>query len=77
MCLKTMDLTMPCLLDNMENTTEQAYGGWPDHICIVDINGKVAYGGDRGPKGFNPAEAGKALEALPADGGRIIGGGAP
>jgi len=70
-CLKTMTLTMPCLLDNMENTTENAYSGWPDRLCVVDINGKVAYYGAQGPAGFRPAEAEMALEEVLNNGGKL------
>lgn len=66
-CLDSMKLTMPCVLDDMENTTERAYGGWPDRICIVDLAGKVAYYGAPGPGGFRPQEAEAALETLLAN----------
>jgi type I thyroxine 5'-deiodinase len=67
-----MKLTMPCVLDNMENTTEKAYGGWPDRICIVDIAGKVAFYSAPGPAGFKPQEAETALEAVLANNGKMV-----
>ena len=70
-CLKSLTLTMPCLLDNMENTTEKAYGAWPDRLCVVDIAGKVAYYGQPGPKGFNPKEAETALVEVLNNGGKM------
>jgi len=70
-CLKSLNLTMPCLLDNMENTTEKAYGAWPDRLCVVDIAGKVAYYCPPGPKGFNPKEAEVALEEVLNNGGKM------
>jgi hypothetical protein len=54
----------------MENTTEKAYGAWPDRICIVDIAGKVAYYGQPGPRGFNPQEAETVLQGILANGGK-------
>ncbi len=51
----------------MENTTEKAYSGWPDRLCVVDVNGKIAYYGAKGPKGFNPLEAEAALQTLLKD----------
>ena len=73
-CLKSLNLTMPCLLDNMDNTTEKSYGAWPDRICVVDIGGNVAYYGQPGPKGFSPREAETALEEVLNNGGKLPGG---
>ena len=69
-CLDDMKLTMPCILDDMQNTTEKAYRAWPDRICIVDVDGKVGYYGRPGPGGFAPREAEEALKALLANGGK-------
>jgi len=63
---------MPCVLDDMENTTEKAYRAWPDRICIVDTGGKVAYYGAPGPAGFRPREAEEALKKLLATGGKFV-----
>jgi hypothetical protein len=76
-CLKDMKLTMPCVLDDMENTTERAYHAWPDRICIVDVDGKVAYYGAQGPGGFRPREAEEALKKILAAGGRFVPGETP
>lgn len=72
-CVSELKLTMPALIDDIEGTVEQAYRGWPDRMCIVDLDGKVAYYGKRGPFGFKPDEAQDALKVLLSKGGRVTG----
>ncbi len=54
-CVKSLKLTLPCILDNVENAADKAYGGWPDRLYVIGHDGKVAYKGDPGPRGFLPA----------------------
>jgi len=56
-CCASMKLDMPCVVDDIENTVDQAYAGWPERIFIVDGNERIAYAGKQGPWGFKPAEA--------------------
>ncbi len=63
-CIKSMKLTIPFLIDGMEDTANKAYSGWPDRIYILGTDGKIAFKGDRGPKGFKPDEAKAKLKAL-------------
>lgn len=70
-CVSELKLSLPVLLDSMEGVAEKAYRGLPDRICIVDLNGKVAYYSARGPWGFKPKEAEEALKKLLAQGGHI------
>jgi hypothetical protein len=46
----------------MQNTAQKAYAGWPDRLYVLDAEGKVAYRGEPGPRGFKPAEAEEALK---------------
>jgi len=73
-CVSELKLTMPALIDDMEGTVEQTYQGWPDRMCIVDLDGKVAYYGKRGPFGFKPDEARESLKVLLSKGGRLTSG---
>jgi acetyl esterase len=34
-----MKLSIPCLLDGMDDAVEKAYAGWPDRLYIVDAEG--------------------------------------
>ncbi len=51
-------------MDNMEDTTERAYQGWPDRIYIVGLDGKIVYAGAKGPQGFKPEEAKESLKSI-------------
>ena len=56
---QALKLSMPCLIDNMLNTTDKVWSGWPDRLFVVGHDGLVAYRGEPGPRGFDP----KAWEA--------------
>jgi len=70
-CLTSLDLSMPFLVDSMDDTVEKAYVGHPNRIYVVDIDGKVVMKGPRGPWGADITGAEKALKELLANGGRI------
>lgn len=53
-CSKALKLKMPCLVDDMNNTVDNAYAGWPERLFIVDTDGRIAYAGKVGPWGFKP-----------------------
>jgi hypothetical protein len=63
-CMKELKLTIPCLVDDLENTAQKGYAGWPDRFYVIDKEGKVAYRGAPGPSGFKPSEAEDALRKL-------------
>lgn len=48
-------LTIPCLVDNMDNAAALAYQGWPDRVYLLGKDGILAVAGHRGPWGFEPA----------------------
>lgn len=51
-------------MDSMDDKTEKAYQGWPDRLYVVGKDGKIAYAGDKGPRGFDPPQAREALHNL-------------
>ncbi|MFQ5502622.1 MAG: deiodinase-like protein [Phycisphaerae bacterium] len=53
--VKDKKLTIPCLIDNMDNAAEKAYQGWPDRVFLIRKDGKLAVAAKRGPWGFKPA----------------------
>ena len=46
---------MPCLVDDMNNTVDIAYAGWPERFFVIDKSGCIAYAGKQGPWGFKTA----------------------
>ncbi len=63
-CVRKLGLNMPCLLDGMDNAVQKRYRGFPARACIVTGDGTIAFASRPGPRGVNPAELRKALEAL-------------
>ena len=53
--IKDKSLTMPMLIDDMENTTDAAYQAKPDRVFLIRTDGRLGVAGSRGPMGFNPA----------------------
>lgn len=52
-----LKLSLPVLVDSMDDSAGKAYSAWPDRLYVIDANGKIALKGDPGPKGFRPAVA--------------------
>ncbi len=55
--VKDKKLTIPCLIDKMDNKVADAYKGWPDRIYLIRKDGRLGVAGNRGPWGFPPALA--------------------
>ncbi len=62
-CMLHLDLSIPALVDDMENTTDRAYAALPDRLYLIGKDGRIAYKGDRGPFGFRPDDFEAAIEA--------------
>lgn len=52
--VKEKKLTIPCLIDNMDDGVAAAYKARPDRVFIVGVDGKLVLAGHRGPFGFRP-----------------------
>ncbi|MBT3990938.1 MAG: hypothetical protein HON14_17745 [Rhodospirillaceae bacterium] len=63
-CQIKFDLQMPMLIDSMDNDVEEKYISLPMRLFVVDADGKIAYSGDRGPRGFDPDSWEAAIKAL-------------
>lgn len=57
-----LSLDMPVAVDDMDDAVADPYGAWPERIYVIDSEGRVAYQGKEGPKGFDLAEARAFLE---------------
>ena len=53
--LSDKKLTVPTVIDGMDNKVNQAYKAWPDRVFIVGTDGKLGVAATRGPFGFAPA----------------------
>ena len=63
-CVRKLGIQFPAVLDEFNNTTEQAYTGWPDRIYLLDSQRRVVYKSRPGPFGFKPDELKAALQGL-------------
>jgi len=63
-CCAALKMTMPLLVDTIDDRVGHAYSGMPDRLYVIDRNGRVAYQGGRGPFGFRPGEMEQALLLL-------------
>jgi len=53
--LDDKSLTIPTLVDDMEDSVNKDYRAWPDRIYVVRTDGRLAVAAKRGPFGFKPA----------------------
>lgn len=65
-CVDDLDLPMPAIIDGVDDKVGRAYGGWPDRLYVIGIDGKVEYAGARGPAGFDTAAWEKGIVAAKA-----------
>ena len=63
-CVVKLGIHIPSLIDNMNDSTERAYTGWPDRLYVIDRAGRVAYKSQAGPFGFHPKEMIPVLQSL-------------
>ena len=57
-------VSIPILVDTLDNHMDRAYTAWPDRIYVIDAGGQIAYKGGPGPAGFRPAEIAPVLDRL-------------
>ena len=53
--LDDKNLSIPTIVDDMDNSVNEAYSAFPDRIFVVDVDGEIAFAADRGPWGYAPA----------------------
>jgi hypothetical protein len=66
-CCATLNISMPLVVDDIDDRVGHSYSGMPDRLYVIDRNGRVAYRGGRGPFGFKPGEMEQALIMLLLD----------
>ena len=60
-CSATLEISMPLLVDQLNDRVGHAYSGMPARLYVIDSSGKVTYKSARGPFGFRPQEMEQAL----------------
>jgi type I thyroxine 5'-deiodinase len=63
-CVVKLGIKIPALVDDISDTTEIAYTGWPDRLYVVGSDGRITYKSAPGPYGFKPQEVEKTLQRL-------------
>ena len=66
-CCRSLKMTVPMVVDEIDDRVGIAYSGMPDRLYIVDSRGRVAYQGGRGPFGYKPSEMEQTLILLLMD----------
>ena len=68
-CTAAIKLTIPMVIDDMENSVSKAYNAMPDRLFILGGDGNVAYRGNRGPRGLDVDEMERELRRILAKDG--------
>lgn len=63
-CAAALKMTMPLLVDTLDDRAGHAYSGMPSRLYLINRAGAVAYQSGRGPFGFKPGELEQALNLL-------------
>lgn len=63
-CVLELGLSIPAIIDDMDDTVRAAYRGMPARLYIVDKEGRIAYKGEKGSSSLKPLEMEEALKNL-------------
>lgn len=63
-CSAVLHLTIPQLVDDIDNTVMRAFDAFPDRLYIISPDARIAFQGGRGPRGFSVDEMETALKKL-------------
>ena len=64
LCTSSGKLSLPTVLDKLDNAVGIAYAAWPDRIYVLDSEGVVRYKTQPGPRGWDVAGPKAALDRL-------------
>jgi hypothetical protein len=62
--VERLGLTMPVLVDGMDDAVSEAFAAWPERLYVADRGGRLAYVGGPGPFEFDPDAAAQVLAGL-------------
>ena len=66
-CCASLHMTIPLVVDHLDDRVGHAYSGMPDRLYLIDRDGTVAYKSGRGPFGFEPGELEQQIAMLLAE----------
>ena len=61
-CRLGLHLSIPTLIDGMDNQADIAFNGWPERLYALSTTGEVVYQGGKGPYGFDIDELERFLK---------------
>ncbi len=62
-CQLDLKITVPILVEEMDNAIDEAYGAAPERLYLIGRDGRVAYHGGAGPHFFDLDAWERAIEA--------------
>ncbi len=66
-CTLGLHISVPTLVEEMDNTIDEAYGAAPERLYLIGKDGRVVYHGGAGPHFFDLDELDEALQSLAAE----------
>jgi hypothetical protein len=57
-----LELSIPCVIDGMDNQVGTAYAAMPDRLYLIGLDGRIAFKGEKGPRGFKPEQLREFLD---------------
>jgi len=54
--IRRFHFPIPILVDDIANTADAVYAGWPERFYVIDEKKVIVYKGKTGPFGFHPEE---------------------
>ena len=62
-CSLDLGITVPILIEEMDNVIDEAYGAAPERLYLVGSDGRVVYKGGAGPFFFDLGQWERAIQA--------------
>ena len=55
-CSVGLKISIPVLIDDMENTADFSFNSWPERLYVLGSHGEILYQSGKGPYGFDTEE---------------------